>query len=238
MEDAALAALEATRASLHHLAIHVVARARSQATGRFSLRISPGGFGTPEFGDSQRRVRISGGSLIVEQDVPGAPSSVAVRLHGATLASVAAVAGVDLSLPLDVGRDTTPVGVVDAPLTVDESVALQLADWLRRSAIALDRLTLQFDTAASPTPVRVWPEHFDVALDAAARPGRRANFGGSAGDGFHAEPYLYVGPFTEDRPGGGEYWNAPFGAVIAASAVPDVDAAVDFFGEGLRRLRA
>jgi hypothetical protein len=236
MDGTAFAAVEATRASLHRVAIHVVARARSQATGRFSLRISPGGFATPEFGDGQRRVRVSGGTLIVEQDLPGAMSSAALPLHGATLAAAAAVAGVDLSLPLDVGHDTTPVGPVDAPLTVDESIALQLADWLRLAAIALDRLTLQLDTRAAPTPVRVWPEHFDVAMDAAAGEGRRANFGGSVGDGFHAEPYLYVGPFTEGRPGGGEYWNAPFGAFVATSSVPDVDAAVDFFSEGLRRL--
>jgi hypothetical protein len=228
---------QATRDSLHRVAVHVVARARSQATGRFSLRISPGGFGTPEFGDAQRRVRVSGATLVVEQDAPGAPSSIGLPLAGASLAAAAAAAEVDLTTPLDVGHDTPPLGDVDAPLTVDESAALLLADWIRLSAIALDRLLPTLGDAATPTPARLWPEHFDVALDAAARAGVRANFGGSPGDGFSAEPYLYVGPWTADRPGGGTYWNAPFGAVLRASAVPDVDAAMAFFTEGLQRLR-
>jgi hypothetical protein len=32
-------------------------------------------------------------------------------------------------------------------------------------------------------------------------------------------PYLYVGPWTEDRPGDAAYWNAPFGAVLRATDV-------------------
>ena len=42
---------------LHRIAVHIVARARVQSTGRFSLRVTPGGFGTPEFGEQGRRVR-------------------------------------------------------------------------------------------------------------------------------------------------------------------------------------
>jgi hypothetical protein len=228
---------QATRLSLHRIAVHVVARARSQATGRFSLRISPGGFGTPEFGDVQRRVRVSGATLIVEQDAPGAPSSLGLPLAGASLAAAAAAADVDLAAPLDVGHDTPPLGDVDAPLTVDETAAFFLADWIRLSAIALDRLLPALGDAAAPTPARLWPEHLDVAIDAATSPGLRANFGGSAGDRFSSEPYLYVGPWTEARPGGDGYWNAPFGAVAIASAVPDVEAATEFFAEGLDRLR-
>jgi hypothetical protein len=51
-----------------------VARARQQATGRFSLRITRGGFGTPEFGAESRRVRVAHGTLIVETDGPACRS--------------------------------------------------------------------------------------------------------------------------------------------------------------------
>jgi len=226
----------ATRASLQHVAIHVVARARSQATDRFSLRVTPGGFGTPEFGDTLRRIRVSGTTLLVEDDAPGAASAIGLAIDGSTLADLALAAAVDLDLALDVGHDTTPVGDRTARLTVDPGAAARLADWFRLSLDALDRLVGSLPTDARPTLPRLWPEHFDVALDAECRPGVRANFGASAGDGFHDEPYLYVGPWTADRPGGGDYWNAPFGAVLAASEVPDAKAALAFFIEGQRRL--
>ncbi len=173
---------------------------------------------------------------MVEEDAPGAPTATAIELHGATLAEIAAVAGVDLATPLDVGHDTSAVGDTRATLTVDADAARLLAEWLDRTAGALDRVVASSPAAAAPTPVRLWPEHFDVAIDAAAVNGVRANLGGSVGDGFHHAPYLYVGPWTDARPGGGNFWNAPFGALLSADEVPDIDAAVAFFTEGLRRL--
>ncbi|MFL5870596.1 MAG: hypothetical protein ACJ75R_05910, partial [Solirubrobacterales bacterium] len=56
--------------------------------------------------------------------------------------------------------------------------------------------------------VRIWPEHFDIAVELGEDTARgRANFGASPGDENHDEPYLYVGPFD---PGlaSGELWNA------------------------------
>lgn len=170
-----------TRASLHHLAIHVVARARAQATGRFSLRVAAGGFGTPDFGESLRRVRISGTHLVAEADAPGAAAARAIALDGATLADVAAVAGVDLVAPLDVGHDTTEVGDHHTRLTVDPVAAATLADWFQLSAAALDLLVASLPDGAEPTPPRLWPEHFDVAVEVVCRPGVRANFGGLGG---------------------------------------------------------
>src|SRR5262245_10681805 len=41
----------ATRAELHRVAAHVIARRRFVVTERFGLRVTPGGFGTPLFGD-------------------------------------------------------------------------------------------------------------------------------------------------------------------------------------------
>jgi len=56
--------------------------------------------------------------------------------------------------------------------------------------------------------VQLWPEHFDVGMNIEG-----ANFGCSPGDDGHPEPYVYVGPW--DRSGlSGDYWNAPFGALL------------------------
>ena len=93
--------------------------------------------------------------------------------------------------------------------------------------------------SGGPTLARLWPEHFDVAMDVSARPDRRVNIGGSPGDSFSAEPYLYVGPWTADRPGGGPFWNAPFGAARGRSqldAADRVGSAAAFLLDGLRRL--
>ncbi len=53
----------ATRDALHRLALHVVYLTRREATGRFGLCWTPGGFGTPLFGEGEQ-VRVAGATLI------------------------------------------------------------------------------------------------------------------------------------------------------------------------------
>lgn len=203
-----------TRDSLRRVAVHIVARSVIQAGGRIDLRVSPGGFATPEFGDGVR-VRLTGAELVREvADAAYESSFVAARVDGSSLADLAAVARVDLAADLYVGHDTPPLGDVDEVLAVDPAAAVVLADWYRVNAVALDRVAVELGTDATPTAIRLWPEHFDVALDLEAAPGERVNLGGSAGDGFHDGPYSYVGPWTDGRPGGADVWNAPFGAVL------------------------
>lgn len=203
-----------TRDTLQRVAVHIVARSRQQATGRFGLRVTPGGFGTPEFGDDLTRARVAGGLLIRESGGTAASASAAVGIDGSSLAGLAVFAGVDLGAELGVGHDTPPVGDVDELLIVDRVAAEVLGDWFGLAAAALDAVVATAPPAAAPTLTQLWPEHFDVALDLEAAPGRRVNLGGSPGDGFHADPYLYVGPWTSDRPGDPAFWNAPFGAVL------------------------
>ena len=123
-----------TRLSLQRVAVHVVARARVAATGRFSLRITPGGFGTPEFGPDGRRVRVAGGDLVIESDRPGAASARRRAIAGNTLRTLAAFADVDLSQPLDVGHDTPEPGDLDEPILVDAPDVAALATWYRQVA--------------------------------------------------------------------------------------------------------
>jgi hypothetical protein len=52
-----------TRESLHALAEHVLAAARYHAMGRIGLRVVPGGFATPPFGDDHRTIGVDGTEL-------------------------------------------------------------------------------------------------------------------------------------------------------------------------------
>lgn len=231
-----------TRDALQRVAVHIVARARQQGVGRFGLRVTPGGFGTPDFGPDVARVRVSGGSLIRESAGTDGATSAGTAIDGSTLAELAVIAQVDLGADLDVGHDTPPLGDTDDVLRVDDAAARALAGWYAKTNAALDHVVASVPATAAPTLVQVWPEHFDAALDLAAAPDMRVNLGGSPGDGSHADPYLYVGPWTDDRPGDPDFWNAPFGAMLsytdlAATADP-VAAAAAFYLRGLRQFGA
>jgi hypothetical protein len=52
-----------TRRALHRLAQEVISPARAEVTGRIGLRATPGGFGTPPFGDDAE-VRVEGAELV------------------------------------------------------------------------------------------------------------------------------------------------------------------------------
>ena len=88
--------------------------------------------------------------------------------------------------------------------------------------------------------MRIWPEHFDAAIDMGdADAGRRATYGGSPGDRHHAEPYLYaspwagrIDPFFDDPTFKGVSLTY---AELLAAADPD-DAAREFLEEARRRI--
>jgi len=163
-----------------------------------------------------------------------------MNIDGSSLAELAGFAGVDLGAEFSAGDDTPPLGDVDEKFSLHVPSAIALGEWYDLVARALDQAITHAPVHAEPTLVQLWPEHFDVAIDLAAAPDLRANFGGSPGDGFHAEPYLYVGPWTDARPGDPAFWNASFGAIskyesLLASTDP-VAAAIDFYVTGIRAL--
>lgn len=227
-----------SREELHRVAVHILARARIESTGRFSLRVAPGGFSIPDIDD--RRVRVVGGHLVVESDEPGAAVITARAIAGSTLRELARFAGVDLAASLDVGHDTPPLGAVDDPIEIDPAAAAGIGRWYEFAAGVLDQVAVAVATEGrAVTLVRLWPEHFDVAIETDARPGLRVNLGASPGDGFHDRPYWYVGPWTDDRPGDPGFWSAPFGA-YRPTGMPGGDEAESgrrFLLDGLARLR-
>ncbi len=92
------------------------------------------------------------------------------------------------------------------PPQVDEAAALALADLYGFACYVLEQLRAdELETEGSW--VRLWPEHFDIAVELGAESaGKRANFGASPGDDGHPEPYLYVSPWAAEV--SGELWNA------------------------------
>jgi hypothetical protein len=230
--------MKPTRDALQRVATHVLARARFAATGRFGLRSTPGGFGTPAFSEGVEVLRVAGEVLVRERD--GHAS--ATPLNGATLADLAAFAGANLTTPFAAGRDTAPIGDPDEPIAIDAEAAAVLADWWHLGWRALDAATAD---AVDPMAIQLWPEHFDAGTSVAVGPGAgdRCNLGASPGDRYSDEPYLYVGPWGDERPGDASYWNASFGAVLRrsdlmASPSPDPYAAgVNFLRRGLELLR-
>ena len=179
--------LARTRKALHAVAEHVLAPARVRATGsEIALEATPGGFGTPPF-PGGGRVRAEGAELVVE-----AADGSERRAPITTVRAAARVAGLDAD---ELSGD-------------DLGIDPRAADFLGAFyAFAADELESLRADAEDPSPIHLWPEHFDIAFDAGdERAGRRATYGASPGDDGHPEPYLYVGPWRTPEPS--EIWDA------------------------------
>jgi hypothetical protein len=216
------------RSTLHLVAAQVLGRRRFQVTGHFGLRATPGGFGTPAFGDET--LRVAGGLLV--REIEG--TSRRTALDGATLRGLASFAGADLEAAFSAGDGAPEVGDPDAALPFDLGEAERLARWFALGWVVLDTVLGGLPPSAAPSTIQLWPEHFDAGVDVGLPSGDRVNLGFSPGDGYEPSPYVYVGPWSAARPGDPDYWNAPFGAVLRAAEVGGVaDVAASFIRTGL-----
>ncbi|SRR5581483_3025517 len=92
------------------------------------------------------------------------------------------------------------------PEGIDPASASALGDFYGFACSVLEQLRAD-EADGDPTLVQLWPEHFDIAIEIGSEAdGKRANLGASPGDDAHAEPYLYVGPWSAEV--SGELWNA------------------------------
>lgn len=186
------ASFTTTRDALRALACYVIAPARKARTGHIGLRPTGDGFGTPPFDD--------GTQIVVDGDRLrcGPGESIAIT----TLAAGASFVGIELSPDPGVGHDLPPF-TPESHLDVDGDASRALGAWYAFG----DRLLRPLGEA------QLWPEHFDLAVAFELDNGVGVNIGVSPGDAFHEEPYVYVGP--HDTAGlTGDFWNAPFGAVL------------------------
>jgi hypothetical protein len=170
---------------------------------------------TPAFGDAPEVVRISGTTLVREVG----SDSTWLPLTGSTLRDLATFVEVDPTAPFDCGTDGPPAGDLDELLAVHPDAVRMIADWFALGWQVLDAVIDLLPPGSTATTTQLWPEHFDAGTTIQMPSTEPVNLGFSPGDGFAPEPYVYVGPWSEDRPGDAAYWNAPFGAVRHRSEV-------------------
>lgn len=217
------ATFAATRAGLHRLACYVIAPARKARDGHIGLRATGHGFGTPTLDDGWS-IEVRGTQLRVGQ------RSATIT----TLRDGAAFLGLALTADPGVGADL-PDFRPDADLAVDDAASLALGAWYAFADAALIRIDRAHTKVSA---AQLWPEHFDLA--SVVHTSRASvNVGFSAGDGFSAEPYAYIGPHDLTAVVGDDFWNAAFGAMRTyhdLTATTDPAHAVDaFIAEGLER---
>ena len=121
-----------------------------------------------------------------------------------------------------------------SPLDVDPAGSRALGEWYGFGAEVLGELAAAAAPGDEATIPRLWPEHFDIAIELGSEAaGRRANYGLSPGDEGHSEPYLYVGPWSAEV--SGDLWSAQgfSGAEMSyaelLAAADQRAAALDFF---------
>jgi hypothetical protein len=180
-----LPTLHATRDSWHALAEHVLAAARHRVNRRIGLRATPGGFGTPSFGDGEE-VRVDGAALVVTRD------GETVRHPITTVGAAADAVGIVPGAPTEVYAPATALDP-DALLVIDPRAAVVLAAYLELGTELLQAFRASATADDAPSEVQLWPEHFDIGLELGNEARRaRGTFGASTGDASHPLPYLYV----------------------------------------------
>lgn len=183
----------ATVGALHRVAEKLVAPAR-KPDNEIALAATPGGFGTPQFGfaGARHQVRVEGAELV---------HLVGAEERRAPLTSLAR-AGEAIADLLPAGEELD-----GEPLAVDPEASRALGAWYWFGDEVLCHMVALAPPEDAPTPPRLWPEHFDIAIEMGRESsGARANYGFSPGDANHSEPYLYVGPWTAKV--SGELWDA------------------------------
>ena len=182
----------------HRLAYSVVAEARYQCNGKFGLRYTRGGFGTPFYGDDTQ-VRVAGDQLVVQTARRTRSTTIT------TLRQAGEFAGVTPGTAA-AEHDSPELGDIDGPLDVRAEVGDFLGAWFGMATAALEELRFS-PGIIDPERVQLWPGHFDPAIAAGdAESGRRATYGFSPGDHSHDEPYIYVAAWGDvDR--SDPFWN-------------------------------
>lgn len=188
-----------SRLALHRIGAYVIAPLRHQVTGKFGLRFTLGGFGTPFFGDD-RQVRVVG-DVIVDQRGPDVST-----LPITTLRAAAEALGGEVS-ELTREGDGPAAGDVDELLRIDPAVTDFLGAWCGMATAGLELVRATHAGAGRP---QLWPGHFDVAAELGDSP-QRGSYGASPGDDTIDEPYLYVSVWDPSGAGveaGEDPWNA------------------------------
>ncbi len=191
-----------TRLALHRLAAYVIAPARHQANGKFGLRWTLGGFGTPFFG-SDRQIRVEGTTLIDQQG-----DDVRTTALG-SLQGAAEFLDTEIDTETAAEHDSPDVGDIDEPLAVDPAAAAFLGSWFGMAFAGLEMVRADTESI-DPSRPQLWPGHFDPAIEVGTDD-TRGSYGASPGDHGSDQPYLYVSLWWPDRldiDPADPFWNA------------------------------
>ena len=219
-----------TRDALHRLAVYVISPAQRLVNGEIIMRPSPGGFSTFEFGDA-RTVGVRLDRLVID----------GVEHPITSLRAAAALVGIEPDVGQQEQFDVPPHGDLDELLPVEPGAASALGDWYAFANEVLEALRTDAAAEDDATIVRIWPEHFDAAIDLGdGDRKRRATYGASPGDRHYDEPYLYASPWAGRIDG---FFEDPTfkGAALRRSqlegATDPVRAAVEFLQEARMRVQ-
>ncbi len=201
---------EPTRQSLHTLAEAVLAGPQHARAATIRLGVRTDANETSIITTKPPEVRLNAAGL------HGPAGSVALNAI-----TTARAAGAAIGVPVaraGIYGDTSGVEL-DDPLTIDPDLARALLGWFGLGAQAL--------AGFAPEHAAVlWPEHFDLAVSVGT-----VNYGISAGDATHSDPYAYVGPWTVPEH---EFFTVSFGALRSWEEVRDPAAIMAFFDAGRR----
>lgn len=207
------ASLATTRTDLHRLGAYAIAPVRHTANGKFGLRWTLGGFGTPFFGDD-RQIRVEGTQLVDQRGD---------EVRSAAITSLAAAAtflGSELRSDAGAEPDSPELGDAEAPLNIDPDAAEFIGNWFGMGFAGLEALRAD-PKSVEPSRPQLWPGHFDPAIELGDED-HRASYGASPGDHTIDEPYLYVSIWWPDKIAidrADDFWNAPsfVGAILRLS---------------------
>jgi hypothetical protein len=197
------ASLVDTRMALHRLAAYVIAPVRHQVNGKFGLRWTLGGFGTPFFGDD-RQIRVEGTTLVDQR--AGQVRSQPIT----TLQAAADFLGTTIDTETAAEHDSPPVGDVNETLQVDAAAAEFIGNWYGMAFAALESVRSDAASVDASRP-QLWPGHFDPAIEIGDED-HRGSYGASLGDEAIPAPYLYASVWWPDRVNidpTDSAWNAP-----------------------------
>ena len=142
-----------TRDALHRLAVYVISPAQRLQNGEIVLRCTAGGFST--FAFDGRVIGVDGADLVVD----------GVRHPIGSLNDTARLAGIAPDVAQQEEFDVPPHGDLDEPLAVDAAAARALGARYAFATEVLDDLRADAGPADDASIVRIWPEHFDAAID-------------------------------------------------------------------------
>lgn len=225
-----------TRLALHRLAAYVIAPVRHRANGKFGLRWTLAGFGTPFFGQD-RQIRVDGSHLIDQRglDVRSTPIT--------SLQDAARFLEADIDSETAAEHDSPAVGDLTEQLTIDDAAAEFLGSWFGMAFAALEAIRADGESI-DPTRPQLWPGHFDPAIELGSDD-TRGSYGASPGDQGSDQPYLYVSLWSPDRLSiepDDAFWNAPgfTGRILPLADIPAGEdpavVAADFWRETRDRL--